>query len=248
MNILRYIWGIWGFIVVTPIVISTATLIVFLNLIVGKKAHSFCLFVSQKISCNLICIFSLIRVKVYGRKYIEKGKGYVIIGNHNSDYDIFINSTTLPWSNLFCFLSKAEIGQIPVFGIIARNLAVLVDRSSMTSRVKSMRKMKEVLESGKSVWIFAEGTRNKSEEPLLEFKDGAFKLALEMKTPIIVNTLVGIRNINNANYKVDLFPGVVHSYFEEPIYTDQMTSTDLEPLKDKVKSMMLHRLQTKNHG
>lgn len=242
MQIFRYIWGIWGFIVLVPIVILTAFFIVTLSLIFGKKAQNICLFVSQKISCNLICLLSGIWVCIHGREYIEKGKGYVIIGNHNSDYDIFIDSTTLPWSNIFCFLSKAEIGNIPVFGIIAKNLAVLVDRSSMTSRVKSMLKMKEVLESGKSVWIYAEGTRNKTTEPLLEFKDGAFKLAMEMKVPIIVNTLVGIRNINNANKKVDLCPGVVQCFFEKPIDTSYLTSQDLDNLKEQVRELMLSRL------
>jgi len=224
------------------VVILTAFVIVSLNLIFGKKAQTICLFFGQKISCNIICILSLIFIKIHGRQHFHHGKGYVIIGNHNSDYDIFINSTTLPWSSVFCFLSKAEIGKIPVFGIIAKTLAVLVDRSSMTSRVRSMRHMKDVLESGKSVWIFAEGTRNKTCEPLLDFKDGAFKLALEMKVPIIVNTLVGIRHINDANYKVDMAPGVVHSYFEEPIPTEGLSSQDLPALKEQVRAMMLHRL------
>lgn len=242
---LRYLWGIWGYIVLVPVVILTAFAIVTLNLIFGKKAQTLCLFLSQKVSCNLICWLSLIRVRIHGRDYIKKGKGYVIIGNHNSDYDIFINSTSLPFTNVFCFLSKAELGQVPIFGTIAKNLAVLVDRSSMTSRVKSMRKMKQVLESGKSVWIFAEGTRNKTSQPLLEFKDGAFKLALEMKVPIIVNTLVGIRNINDANYKVDLCPGIVDSYFEEPISTENITGQQIEELKNNVRTLMLNRLESK---
>lgn len=244
MRLFRFIWGIWGYIVLIPIVLITAFVIVVLNLILGKKAQKFCLYFSQKISCNLICLLSGIWVSIKGREHIRGDKGYVIIGNHNSDYDIFINSTTLPWSSVFCFLSKVEIGQIPVFGIIAKNLTVLVDRTSMTSRVKSMRKMKEVLESGKSVWIFAEGTRNKSSNPLLPFKDGAFKLAVEMKVPIIVSTLVGIRHINNAKEKIDLAPGIVRCYFEEPISTEGITSSDIEPLKERVRNLMLQRLNS----
>lgn len=244
-NLGRFIWSIWGYMIVIPVVITTATFIVIANLIFGKKAQNLCLFIAQKISCNIICWGSLIYVKKIGRQHIQKDKGYVIIGNHNSDYDIFIDSVVLPWANLFCFLSKSEIGQIPVFGIIARNLAVLVDRSSMKSRVLSMRRMKEVLDGGKSVWIYAEGTRNKSDEPLLEFKDGAFKLAMETKAPIIVSTLVGIRDIQDSRYKMDLSPGIITCYFEEPIYTDKMTSEDLPFLKEQVKNLMLSRLNAK---
>jgi 1-acyl-sn-glycerol-3-phosphate acyltransferase len=89
-------------------------------------------------------------------------EGYRKLGEIVKDYDIFINSITLPWDNVFFFLSKVELGKVPVFSVVAKNLAVLVDRSSMTSRVKSMKKMKEILNDGISVWIFPEGTRNKT--------------------------------------------------------------------------------------
>lgn len=190
----------------------------------------------------MICFFSGIFIKVHGREYFKRGTGYVVIGNHNSNYDIFVNATTLPLHSVFCFLAKYELGKLPFFGIIVKNLSVMVDRSSMTSRMKSMLKMREVLQSGKSVWIFPEGTRNKTENDLMEFQDGAFRLAVEMKSPIIINTLVGIRHINNANHAIDMAPGIVHSYFESPIDTTQMTAADIPALKDKVRETMIMRI------
>lgn len=242
MRILRSLWAIWCFIVLAPIVVLTAIFILITSSIFGNRAKKLNLFVSQKISCNFICWLSLIFLKIKGRAYFESGKGYVIVGNHRSNYDIFINSTTLPLGNVFCFLSKAELGKVPMFGIIAKNLAVLVDRSSMTSRMKSMKKMKEILNNGISVWVFPEGTRNKSDDDLLPFIDGAFRLAIDMKVPIIVNTLVGVKNINDANYKLDMFPGIVNCYFEKPIDTTNMNATDIPALKEQVKEIMLSRL------
>jgi len=239
---LRFIWALYTFIILAIVVLTTALFIWTTVLLFGKKAYNLNLYYSQKIGCKLICVFSFIFITVHGRKYFKRGEGNVIIGNHNSNYDIFINSTTLPLHSVFCFLSKSELAKVPAFGIIARNLTVLVDRRSMTSRVKSLGKMKEVLNSGKSVWIFPEGTRNKTDEPLLEFQDGAFQLAVQMKSPIIVNTLVGIRHINNPNYTVDMSPGLVHSYFEAPISTEGMTSTDIPALKEQVRNLMLARL------
>jgi 1-acyl-sn-glycerol-3-phosphate acyltransferase len=229
-------------VVLAIVVVGTATVILITSTIFGNKAKSFNLFFSQKIGCNLICFFSLIFIKIHGREHFERGKGYVVIGNHNSNYDIFINSTTLPWHSVFYFLSKSELGKVPAFGIIAKNLTVLVDRSSMTSRMKSMLLMKNILKSGRSVWIFPEGTRNKTDQDLIEFQDGAFRLAVEMKSPIIINTLVGIRNINNANYAVDMWPGIVHCYFEEPISTAEMTTADIPALKETVRNTMLQRI------
>ena len=144
MRIFRFIWGVYCFFVLAPIVIFTALFILTTNLIFGKKSRRINLLLSQKISCVGICYLSGIFVKVIGKENFESNKGYVIIGNHNSNYDIFINSITLPWENVFFFLSKVELGKVPVFSVVAKNLAVLVDRSSMTSRVKSMKKMTQI--------------------------------------------------------------------------------------------------------
>jgi 1-acyl-sn-glycerol-3-phosphate acyltransferase len=228
--------------VLSIVVVSTAMIILMLNFIFRKNAQNYCLYYSQKIGCNLICFFSGIFIKISGREYFKKGHGYVVIGNHNSNYDIFVNATTLPMHSVFCFLAKYELGKLPFFGIIVKNLSVMVDRSSMTSRMKSMLKMREVLQSGKSVWIFPEGTRNKTENDLIEFQDGAFQLAVQMKSPIIINTLVGIRQINNANYAIDMAPGIVYSYFEEPIDTTNMTADDIPALKEKVRDTMIMRI------
>lgn len=243
MRIFRFIWGLYCFVILAIVVFFTASFILITTTIFGKKAYNLNLFFSQKIGCKVICIFSLIFITIKGREHFKRGEGNVIIGNHNSNYDIFVNSTTLPWHSVFCFLSKAELGKTPLFGIIAKNLTVLVDRSSMTSKMKSMLKMRDILVGGKSVWIFAEGTRNKTEQHLLDFQDGAFRLAVEMKRPIIVNTLVGIKHINNPNYKIDMCPGLVRSYFEAPISTENMTVADIPELKEKVRALMISRLE-----
>ena len=144
MRIFRFIWGVYCFLILAPIVIFTALFILASNLIFGKRSRKINLLLSQKISCVGICYLSGIFLRVYGKENFEVNKGYVIVGNHNSNYDIFINSITLPWGNVFFFLSKAELGKVPVFSVVAKNLAVLVDRSSMNSRMKSMMKMKEI--------------------------------------------------------------------------------------------------------
>jgi 1-acyl-sn-glycerol-3-phosphate acyltransferase len=105
-----------------------------------------------------------------------------------------------------------------------------------------MKKMKEILNDGISVWIFPEGTRNKTDEPLIDFIDGAFRLAVDMKSPIIVSTLVGMRHINNPNYKIDMAPGFVRCYFEKPIDTSQITAAEIPALKEQVRNLMLSRL------
>ena len=182
MRIFRIFWGVYCFIVLAPIVIFTALFILTTNVIFGKRSRRINLLLSQKISCVGICYLSGIFLKVIGKENFEPNKGYVIIGNHNSNYDIFINSITLPWDNVFFFLSKAELGKVPVFSVV------------------------------------------------------------DMKSPIIVSTLVGMRHINNPNYKIDMAPGFVRCYFEKPIDTSQLTAADIPALKEQVRNLMLSRL------
>ena len=71
--------------------------------------------------------------------------------------------------------------KIPIFGFLYKTGSVLVDRKSEASRRESFAKMKEVLDMGLHMCIYPEGTRNKTDQPLKSFHDGAFRLALLTK-------------------------------------------------------------------
>jgi len=88
-------------------------------------------------------------------------------------------------------LAKKELLKIPVFGWIASSAAVIVDRSSGESRKKSMDRLKNILSNGTSILLFAEGTQNRSKEPLQPFKDGAFRIAIDAQEPILPMVVVG---------------------------------------------------------
>ena len=121
--------------------------------------------------------------RIKGREHFKKGKNYVVICNHNSLLDPPISSPFIPGPNKT--IAKIEMAKIPVFNIIYKRGAVLVDRKSEESRRASYLKMKEVLEQGLHMCIYPEGTRNKTREPLQRFHDGAFRLATDTGKPII---------------------------------------------------------------
>jgi 1-acyl-sn-glycerol-3-phosphate acyltransferase len=76
------------------------------------------------------------------------------------------------------------MSKVPVFGFIYRNAIVTVDRSNAADRMKSVRILKSIISKGISVLVFPEGTFNMSHQPLKEFYDGAFRIAIETQTPI----------------------------------------------------------------
>jgi len=127
-------------------------------------------------------MLSGVRRIVKGRGHFKKGQNYVVVCNHNSFMDVPLSVTSVPPNKT---IAKIEMAKIPVFGMIYKRGSVLVDRKNEESRRKSFLKMKTVLEMGLHMCIYPEGTRNKTSEPLQRFHDGAFRLAVETKKPVI---------------------------------------------------------------
>ena len=112
-----------------------------------------------------------------GKKHFKKGEQYVVICNHNTLMDVPVTTPWIPVANKS--IAKIEMSRIPLFGIIYKRGAVLVDRKSDESRKASYNKMKEVLNIGLNMCVYPEGTRNKTKDPLQPFHSGAFRLAVD---------------------------------------------------------------------
>ena len=84
----------------------------------------------------------------------------------------------------FRILGKSEMAKIPVFGFLYQHAVVMVDRSSAKKRAESVEHLKLFIRKGISVVIAPEGTFNMTNNPLKEFYDGAFRIAIETQTPI----------------------------------------------------------------
>ena len=173
--------------------------------------------------------------QISGRENIDRKKAYIYVSNHTSFLDIPGLCLALPGQ--FRPLAKKELLKIPVFGWIAKTAAVIVDRSSHDSRVKSIEKLSKTLSSGISILIFPEGTQNRSGELLQPFKDGAFRIALETKQPILPIMVTGAGKLMPPG-KAEIYPGKIKVQIGKEIPTDQYSDKDLQLLKIKVFQMM----------
>src|SRR5512138_3339362 len=107
---------------------------------------------------------------------------YVVVSNHESFVDILLISH-LPWE--MKWLSKSEFFKIPFVGWLMRLAGdIPLVRDDAKSIVRAMRECGDRIDKRVSVMIFPEGTRSASGE-LGEFKDGAFRLAVEKQVPIV---------------------------------------------------------------
>ena len=131
----------------------------------------------------------LLPIKVTGRENVDPKQSYVFVANHQSFLDVFAIYGWLP--NNFKWLMKKEIRRVPFVGTACAVAGhIFVDRSNPRAALQSMDKVKKELVDGISTVIFPEGTRTKTGE-IGRFKQGAFKIAMDMELPVVPITLNG---------------------------------------------------------
>jgi 1-acyl-sn-glycerol-3-phosphate acyltransferase len=165
----------------------------------------------SKVWMQVFFFLSGCRLKVFGKENFKPGEVYIVTCNHNSLLDIPVSTPFIPGTNKT--IAKAEMAKIPLFGLIYKRGSVLVDRSDKKSRQDSFRKMKRVLEMGMHMCIYPEGTRNKTNLPLKEFHDGAFKLARETGISIIPAIILNTKKILPAGKAFYFSPGKIEIHF-----------------------------------
>ena len=145
------------------VVIFVLTLIyMFVLGIFGKRYSMACVWVNCRVASPLILTLIGVRVKVTGKEKIDTSRTYVVVGNHTSQLDILC--TAIACVQPIRFLAKAETKYIPIFGYMVKMLGIVVDRKSKESREKSYRYMIEAVKKGETLFLYPEGTRNRTNE------------------------------------------------------------------------------------
>jgi 1-acyl-sn-glycerol-3-phosphate acyltransferase len=240
MKLLRNIWAIYGILVffLLWLVFFPFYLLAFLLLPRAWRKHI--IWFSHHIYTRIYFTLTLVKVKIEGLQNLDPKQSYIIVSNHLSALDFMINARAYP--GVYKYLAKRELVKIPLFGFIVRKLCVLVDRSSAASRSASMKFLKQTLAEGYSVFLYPEGTRNSTDEPLLPFHKGAFRIAVESGKPIAVQTIVGVKKISGKASGLDLWPGTVKVVWGKPLETKGLEMKDVDQLSQKVREQMIKNL------
>ena len=144
----------------------------------------FCIF----FAIAFIPITIILPTKKIGKVKKDKEKGQILISNHYSNFDAIVLDIKL--GKRICFLGKKELFNNKISKWFFENVtgSIPVDRG--TTDIKATKKILELLKNKKTIGIFPEGTRNKTEEEKFEAKGGACVFAIKSKTPIIPMWLV----------------------------------------------------------
>ena len=127
-----------------------------------------------------------ITVNVENKEKLPTDGLYLVLINHRSIIDPPITELALKHTDIFGpWISKKELYNSFFFGLFVRNAgSILLDRekSQMSGFFGDIKK---AVKRGESIFIFPEGTRNKTEEAVTSFKEGARIIALKNRLPIL---------------------------------------------------------------
>jgi 1-acyl-sn-glycerol-3-phosphate acyltransferase len=167
---------------------------------------------------------------------------YIVVANHRSYIDGVLIFSSIP--GYFRALGKKEVSHIPLIGLIYRQVVILVDRSSTHSRTKSMRLMWRFLKHEGSVLVFPEGTFNETEQPLKDFYDGAFRLAINCQVDVLPMVFPDAADRMHFSAWWKFSPGKNRVIYGKPFKVSGLTLQDLPLLKSRVYTEMESLLLT----
>ena len=150
-----------------------------------------------------------------GMENLIKGQNYIVVCNHNSLFDVPVTTPFIPGPPNKT-IAKIEMASTPLFGLIYKRGSILVDRKNPNSRRESFSKMREVLAMGMHMCIYPEGTRNRTDQPLKEFHDGAFRLATDTKIPILPTVIFNTKKVLPPGKPFYFWPSRMEMHFLPP--------------------------------
>jgi 1-acyl-sn-glycerol-3-phosphate acyltransferase len=241
LTLLKYpflvLYRLWFYILVAvPIIVFFPVLLVLSS---SESLYPQFFWVARNIWANIV-LYGMGFIPRFDRQeQMEKGKSYMLVANHTSMTDIMLMLRAS--KNPFVFVGKKELVKIPVFGFFYKRVCILVDRSSARSRSGVYIRAQRRLGQGLSVCIFPEGGVPDEEVVLDEFKDGAFKLAIEHQIPIVPMTFYD----NKKRFPWSFFkgsPGVLRVKVGRFMSTSGLDISMRQQLKNQCRDLILNNL------
>lgn len=179
-----------------------------------------------------------IKIDVHGKENIPEKDGFIFYPNHQGLYDVLAILEACP--RPFRVVMKKEIENIPFLKqVFACMKAYAMDREDVKQSMKVILTVAKEAAEGENFLIFAEGTRSKEGNRLLDFKGGSFKAAIKAKCPIVPVALIDSYKSFDTN---SIKPVTVQVHFLEPLYYEEyekMKSVEIaEIVKGRIEKVI----------
>lgn len=181
------------------------------------------------------------RITVIGEENVPKDETVLYIGNHKSYFDIVITYARCP--GLTGYVAKDSMKKVPLLSTWMRRLHCLfINREDVKEALKTILAGVENIKNGISVCIFPEGTRNKTDELMLPFKEGSFKMAEKTGCAIIPMAIN-----NSAEILENHFPKVKKTHvvleYGKPIYPNELDKETRKKVGAYCQSIIVEMLK-----
>ena len=226
--------------VVSFLILSTP--VMFALWLIGKKRPDIKDHASRKIiqwAFGVVRFIAGTNLIIKGRENIPTDRAVLYVCNHRSYFDIVLNYIAVP--GLTGFIAKKEMNKYPLLRVWMRYIHCLfLDRDDIRQGMQTILTGIEKVKSGISIFIFPEGTRNKSNENFLTFRAGSLKIAEKSGCPVVPVAINGSDDIFEKHFPKIIKTTVVIE-FAPAIYTSGLDKEAKRVLADttynQIKSM-----------
>lgn len=237
--ILSALWKFYFFVV---ILLTIVALYPFLFFLLQNEKHYKRGFNVIRYQAKTILFLSGIRYRLE-QPLVIPSPPYIICPNHTSYLDILLIYATC--DQFFVFLGKKELGSIPLFNIYFKQFNLLVDRENPKASSLALAQCAQRLKSGCNVVIFPEGTISTRAPQLRPFKNGAFKLAIQEKVPVLPITFTNNYSIVSPHpnrFFDHSLPGKAGVIIHNAIDTSFMKIEDCVTLSNQTRELIASKL------
>jgi 1-acyl-sn-glycerol-3-phosphate acyltransferase len=174
-------------------------------------------------------------LQVRGLENIDKLKTYVIVANHQSLADIVVLYKT---QMQFKWIAKDSLFRVPFVGwCLSLTRHIRISRGKHGSIKKVYREAAGWLRKDISVLFFPEGTRSETDD-MGVFQNGAFKLAIKEKRPVLPISIKGTRGVvGKGRWLFDTKASCIMTILPS-IETDRFQMGDFAHLRDMVQTRL----------
>jgi 1-acyl-sn-glycerol-3-phosphate acyltransferase len=176
------------------------------------------------------------KLKIENGDRIDPKQSYLIMANHNSFIDIPVLFKAMPFYTYF--IAKKEIKKIPLLGwYVGAYGMIYIDRSDSAKAKVSIAHAAKLIEAGKHVIIFPEGTKSKDGK-IAAFKKGGFHLAEQSNVPILPIKIEGATQVwpNKQPFKLGF--GRITVKVGKPITANELEKMELQTRVEYVRALI----------
>lgn len=179
-------------------------------------------------------------VEVKGRENLPENGHFVLVSNHQGNFDIPILLGYL--ERPIGFISKIEVKKLPIIRdwMVYMN-CVFLDRKDRRQAIKAINEGAENIKKGTSIVVFPEGTRSKGMK-MNPFKSGSFKLAQKASATIVPVAIKGSYKIMEANGGF-IKPEVVTVTILPCIKAEEYLNKNLKVVANEVQNLIKNELE-----